>query len=295
MSDEQSIIIKRIKKAPHGAHGGAWKIAFADFMTATMAFFLLLWVLSGVNDEEMKMIAEYFRDPTIIESPPMKLIESTSEGQSSDSILDMGGFQDAPKSAEGESDAAEAAKERAQMEAMKQILEQKIEQTPSLNELKEQLKIDITPNGLQVQILDDRKRPMFSSGVDLPREYASKLLLEVGSVLAAATDNRISVTGHTDSSGYHSNADYTNWELSADRANAARRLLLQGGVEQANIAQVVGLADTVPFDKENPYNPRNRRISIIVLTKEAESRLKSLSEAPAQEDLTRQLANPEGR
>ncbi|MDG6777640.1 flagellar motor protein MotB [Thiomicrorhabdus sp. zzn3] len=289
MSDEQSIIIKRIKKCPHGAHGGAWKIAFADFMTATMAFFLLLWVLSGVNDEEMKAIAEYFRDPTVIEATPMKLIESESNSPS-DSMIDMGGFQDAPK---GEIENLDGAKEKEQLESTKRALEQKLNENPTLNQLKEQLKIDITPNGLEVQILDDRKKPMFESGVDLPRDYAANLLKEVGKVLAK-TGNKISITGHTDSSAYHRNAEYTNWELSADRANAARRLLLDGGVKGDRIAQVVGLSDTVPFDKENPYNPRNRRISIVVLTKEAEARLKSLSEAPVLEDLNKQLANPGG-
>lgn len=291
MSDEQSIIIKRINKCPHAAHGGAWKIAFADFMTAAMAFFLMLWVLGGVNDEEMKAMAEYFRDPTVIEASPMKLIESQEAGQTSDAMIDMGGFQDAPKGKEGDEDGSGKAQEMAQMEAMKAALEKKMDENPTLSQLKEQLKIDITPNGLQVQILDDRKKPMFGSGVDLPREYASKLLKEVGSVLAKTT-NKISIAGHTDSSGYHDDSEYTNWELSADRANAARRLLLQGGVDSKRIAQAVGLSDTVPFDKENPYNPRNRRISIIVLSKEAESRLRSLSEAPAMEDLTQELANP---
>ncbi|MBD3755919.1 MAG: flagellar motor protein MotB [Gammaproteobacteria bacterium] len=294
MSDEQSIIIKRINKCPHAAHGGAWKIAFADFMTASMAFFLMLWVLGGVNDEEMKVIAEYFRDPTVIDATPMQLIESESSASPSDSMIDMGGFQDAPKGKEGNEDGSGKAEEKAQMEAMKLALENKVDQNPTLQQLKEQLKIDITPNGLQVQILDDRKRPMFTSGVDLPKDYAAKLLREVGSVLAN-TDHKISIAGHTDSSGYHDNSEYTNWELSADRANAARRLLVQGGVAANHIAQVVGLSDTVPFDKENPYNPRNRRISIIVLSKDAESRLKSLSEAPQLENLNEQLANPHAR
>lgn len=295
MSNEQSIIIKRINKCPHTPHGGAWKIAFADFMTAAMAFFLMLWVLSGVNDEEMKAMAEYFRDPTIIESTPMKLVVSDEAGQTSDSMIDMGGFKDAPKGQEGDEDGSgKISQEQAQLEAMKISLEEKLDQDPDLSEFKEQLKIDITPNGLQVQILDDRKRPMFGSGVDIPRDYAMKLLREVGAVMAQTT-SKISIAGHTDSSGYHDQSEYTNWELSADRANAARRLLLQGGVETKRIAQVVGLSDTVPFDIENPYNPRNRRISIIVLTKEAEQRLSALSEAPILEDLSKNLVNPLGQ
>jgi len=293
MSDEQSIIIKRLAKCPHAAHGGAWKIAFADFMTATAAFFLMLWVLGGTNDEEMKAMAEFFRNPTVIESSPMSIVESKEAGRTSDAMIDMGGFKDSPKGEEGDEDGSGKAQEQAQMEMMKLQLEQKISQSEALSQLKDQLKIDVTPNGLQVQILDDRKKPMFGAGVDLPRDYASKLIKEVGTVLAN-TRNKISIAGHTDSSGYHDSAEYTNWELSADRANAARRLLLQGGVDSERIAQAVGMADTVPFDKENPYNPRNRRISIIVLTKEAEQRLKSLSEAPEVEDLTQQLqlSNP---
>ena len=286
MSDEQSIIIKRLAKCPHAAHGGAWKIAFADFMTATAAFFLMLWVLGGTNDEEMKAMAEFFRDPTVIESPPASLVESKESGQTSDAMIDMGGFKDAPKGKDGEGEGSGESKEQElqDMIEMKKKLEEKIAESASLNQLREQLKIDITPNGLQIQVLDDRKRPMFESGVDLPKSYAAALLREVGSVLSNKT-NRISIAGHTDSSGYHAQSEYTNWELSADRANAARRLLLNGGVDKNRIAQVVGLSDSVPFDKENPYNPRNRRISIIVLNKDAESRLKSLSEAPQIDDL----------
>lgn len=287
MSDEQSIIIKRINKCPHVAHGGAWKIAFADFMTAAMAFFLMLWILGGVNDEEMKAMAEYFRDPSVIESAPSTLVVSKEAGQTADAMIDMGGFRDAPKGTEGNEEGSGKADETASLKAMKLALEQKIEENDALRELKEQLKIDITPNGLQVQILDDRKRPMFDSGVDIPKEYAANLLREVGSVLANAS-NKISIAGHTDSSGYHASSEYTNWELSADRANAARRLLLEGGVDTGRIAQAVGMADTIPFDKENPYNPTNRRISIIVLNKEAEERLRSLSEAPQVESLSDQ-------
>lgn len=292
MADEQSIIIKRLTKCPHCAHGGAWKVAFADFMTAAMAFFLMLWVLSGVNDDEMKAMAEYFRDPSVIEASPNVLVKSKEAGQSSNSVIDMGGFKDAPQHSEDDGkdvDAAEKKAEAAQMLDLKQQIDQKIDDSPTLKELKNQLKIDLTPNGLQIQVLDDRKKPMFESGVDLPKDYAAKLLEEVGQVLSK-TQNRISIAGHTDSSSYHSNAAYTNWELSADRANAARRLLIDGGVNPKKIAQVVGLSDTVPFDKENPYNPRNRRISIVVLNKEAEDRLKSLSDAPGVEDLSKDLS-----
>lgn len=284
MSDDQSIIIKRLNKCPHVAHGGAWKIAFADFMTATMAFFLMLWVLGGVNDEEMKAIAEYFRDPTVIDAAPQTLLDSKEAGRTADAMIDMGGFKDAPKGSNENEDGTGSGEEKAQLESMQIALKEAMENSEALKQLKDQLKIDITPNGLQVQILDDRKRPMFESGVDLPKDYAMILLRQVGKVIASSK-YRISIAGHTDSSSYHARSEYTNWELSADRANAARRLLLEGGVKSERIAQVVGMSDTVPFDVENPYNPRNRRISIIVMNKTAEERLRSLSNAPRPRNL----------
>lgn len=285
MSDDNSIIIKRVNKCPHVAHGGAWKVAFADFMTAAMAFFLMLWILGGSSDSEMKSMAEYFRDPTVIEASPEVMIQSERAGRATDSVIDMGGFMDAPRG-----DDIDSIEEKREMEKIKQEIEQRIEASPVLQEFKEQLQIDITPNGLQVQVVDDRRRPMFGAGVDVPRAYAQTIIRELGSVLARS-DNKLSVTGHTDSSGFGANAEYSNWELSADRANAARRLILQGGVSADKVVQVVGLADTVPFDKENPYNPRNRRISIVVLNREAVARIRSLSEAPEVTATSPQLQN----
>lgn len=276
----EEIIIKRLNKCPHHAHGGAWKVALADFMTAAMAFFLMLWILSGSGDSDMKAMAEFFRDPTVIEASPDVLIDTDKAGQPTDAIIDMGGYMDAPKGdIPDEVEEAKKQKEKEDLEELKKELETTIENSPVLQEFKDQVKIDITPNGLQVQIIDDRKRPMFSAGVDVPRDYAMVIIREVGRVLAKG-GRPLSIHGHTDSSGYSANAEYTNWELSADRANAARRLVLSAGVRVNNVAQVVGLSDTVPFDATNPYNPRNRRISIIVLTDEALARIKSLSNAP---------------
>ncbi len=276
----QNIIIKRIKKCPHAAHGGAWKIAFADFMTATMAFFLMLWVLGSTNDEERKEIASYFRDPTVIEASPDILVPNKDKSGNTNSLIDMGGLQDAPMSRDGDKP-EDKAKEQEELQKVKEQLEQAIETNKDLNKFKEQLQIDITPNGLSVQLIDDRKRPMFDSGVDVPKDYAAAILREM-SVILKTTPNKISILGHTDSLQYKGDNDYTNWELSADRANAARREFVKGGVKAERFAQVVGLADTIPYDRENPYNPRNRRISIIVLTKEAEVNLQKLSSsAPA--------------
>lgn len=284
---EQSIIIKRIKKCPHAAHGGAWKIAFADFMTATMAFFLMLWVLGGTNDEERKEIAAFFRDPTVIESSPEVLVPSKDKAGQTNSLIDMGGMMDAPKSTEGE-DNEDREKEQKKLNELKEQIEQKIDSNAELSKFKEQMQIDVTPSGLRVQVLDDRKRPMFDAGVDLPKDYAATILRELGSVLKSSS-SKISIAGHTDSLKYKGVDDYTNWELSSDRANAARRELVNGGVKADKVVQVVGLADTVPYDRENPYNPRNRRISIIVLTKEAERNLQSIADsktASSAKDLT---------
>lgn len=273
----QNIIIKRGKKCPHAAHGGAWKIAFADFMTATMAFFLMLWVLGSTNEEERKEIAAFFRDPTVIEGSPDILIPNKDKSGNTNSLIDMGGMQDAPMSREGDTP-EDREKEKQEMIQMKQQLEQKIDSNAELSKFKEQLQIDVTPNGLRVQIVDDRKRPMFDSGVDIPKDYAAGILKEMGGVLKTST-NKISIAGHTDSLKYKGDDDYSNWELSADRANAARRELVNGGIKAEKFAQVLGLADTVPYDRENPYNPRNRRISIIVLTKEAERNLQSIADS----------------
>jgi chemotaxis protein MotB len=283
----QNIIIKRIKKCPHVAHGGAWKIAFADFMTATMAFFLMLWILSSTNKEEQKEIASYFRDPTIIEASPDILIPNVKKHGNTNSVIDMGGMQDAPMSTDGDKP-EDKAKEQEELIKAKEQIEQLIEKNQELNKFKEQLQIDITPNGLSVQLIDDRKRPMFDSGVDVPKDYAAAILRELSTVLKK-THNKISILGHTDSLQYKGSTDYTNWELSADRANAARREFIAGGVKPERFAQVVGLADTIPYDRENPYNPRNRRISIIVLTKEAEENLQKLSSSAPVKVLKEQL------
>lgn len=304
MSDESGdIIIKRGKKCPHGSHGGAWKIAFADFMTATMAFFLMLWVLGGTNDEEMKQMAEFFRNPTVIDGAPENMIQSERTNSPSNSVIDLGGQMNAPQSTEGDQpkdqesvsgskDANDMGKgegngpgdgasveqqiEQRQMVKLQAELEQKMQNDPVLSQFKDQLNVNITPSGLQIEILDNRRRPMFEPGVDLPRDYATKIMREVGRVLGKS-NNKISLQGFTDASGYN-NPDYTNWELSTDRANAARRALINGGLSPKQIASVVGLADTVLYDKKNPYNPSNRRISITLLTQEALDNLQALAQ-----------------
>ncbi|SFR59214.1 flagellar motor protein MotB [Thiomicrospira sp. ALE5] len=278
MNKEPAVIIKRVKKAPHHGHGSsAWKVALADFMTAAMAFFLMLWILSGSSDSELKMMAEYFRDPSIISGSPHTLIESERQGRATDSIIDMGGMLDPSRSADPD---LQQERDLEDMQRLKEEIENRIEASPVLQEFKNQIRLDITPNGLQIQIIDDQGRPMFGTGGDQPRAYAQTIIRELGTVLGRSS-SKISITGHTDSILFGGEAVYTNWELSADRANAARRLMLQGGVQPEQVVQVVGLADTVHLDKADPYNPRNRRISIVVLNNEAISRIRSITDAPA--------------
>jgi len=264
----QPIIIKRVKKVSGGHHGGSWKVAFADFMTAMFAMFLVLWIVTAMDEPQRQGIADYFRDPTMIQGPtgrgPVSLIDL--EG-GSDLPLDMG-----PNQIDIDREnliARNREMERERLQGLRADLMDAIEKGQALEPFKDQLLLDITPEGLRIQLVDKRNRPMFDLGSPKLKDYADQLLLELGEVINAVP-NRIAITGHTDSVAFAGDREYDNWELSADRANAARRALLRGNIDPGRIAQVSGLADQVLFDKENPENPINRRISIIVLNPEAE-------------------------
>lgn len=294
MSDERPIIIKKIKKCPHSSHGGAWKIAFADFMTAAMAFFLMLWILGGMSEEEMKIMAEYFRNPTVIEASQKPLIDSNEAGKSSASVIDMGGYKDIPKRKyadealktgkeedEKERDAAQSKKINDEINILQEIkktTEDKLKKQMTEQQFKQHLKIDITPDGLRILVIDNSDDPMFEKGVDYPNDFGMRLLQDIGSVLAQNKID-ISVTGHTDSTPYNGAYGYGNWELSTDRAVAARKLMLQGGLQHSKIVQVNGVAGTIPLSPNNPESAENRRISIIVLTNQAKERLIRLTSA----------------
>jgi chemotaxis protein MotB len=210
-------------------------------------------------------------------------------GGASTAVINMGGGMDAPKSLNTpdqgmapelpkadekitEDQALKIAREveRKQLESLLQELREAIDKSVAMEPFKDQLLLDITPEGLRIQIVDKQNRPMFDLGKSVLKDYTSQILREVAKYLNSVP-NRISVSGHTDSNAYGATRNYTNWELSADRANAARRALLEGGLDQAKFARVVGLASSVLFDRQNPYNPINRRISIIVMTKSAEA------------------------
>ncbi len=277
------IIVKKIKKGGGGHHGGAWKIAYADFVTAMMAFFLLMWLLGSTSKAQKEGIAEYFQTPLHM------VLMGPSLGQSDSALKNTGGKdvtkkQGQVKPVEGDpgklktvklEDVKEVLKqaEKVKLEALKAKIEQAIEDNPTLQQFKSQLKLDITSEGLRVQIIDEQNRPMFENAKAELQPYAKTILREIGKTLKGV-DNKISLSGHTDAAGY-ANGDhgYSNWELSADRANASRRELIAGGMDETKLMRVVGLGSAIMMDKENPFNPINRRISLIVMNKETEEEL----------------------
>jgi chemotaxis protein MotB len=277
---QRPIVIRRVKKAANGHHGGAWKIAYADFVTAMMAFFLLMWLIGSTAQGDLQGIADYFQTP-------LKVALSGGSGSGDASHLIKGGGKDLTRLEgqikQGETEAprrtvnlraaqAELARlERLKLSELKGRLETVIESIPALAQFKKQLLIDITVDGLRIQIVDEQNRPMFNSGSAVLQSYTTQILHEIAKVVNDVP-NRISVSGHTDARPYAGGErGYSNWELSADRANASRRALMAGGMDEKKIARVVGLSSSVLFDPQDPFNPINRRISIIVMSKYAEA------------------------
>jgi chemotaxis protein MotB len=277
---KSTIVIKRIKKTGHGAHGAAWKIAYADFVTAMMAFFLLMWLLGSTTKGDLKGISEYFQSP-------LQVAMSGGSGSGDATSIIPGGGEDLTRVVgqrkRGEQENRRKSSDHlqqkrrveqlARMQELKARVDGAILANATLSEFRNQIRVEITPDGLRIQIVDDFKRPMFDLGGATVKSYMRDILREIGKVLNDV-DNRIALTGHTDSAPYSGGQrSYSNWELSADRANASRRELIAGGMDPQKIARVVGLADSSLLDKEDPRNPLNRRISIIVLNKIAEERL----------------------
>lgn len=264
--DEQPIIIKRKKVIAAGHHGGSWKVAFADFATAMMAFFLVLWLTATASPEQKLAVEGYFKDPVGFTEGgsrnPVDLEGSASVVNESSADVESSQIQIKDEVVDKLSETLE----QRRMEELFQELKERIEQNKTLQEFKDQLLIDITDEGLRIQIVDRSSRPMFDSGRAELKYYSQNILFELAKTLGSV-DNRLSITGHTDSTPFGGRPGYTNWELSADRANTARRALVAGGVRPEQIARVVGLSDSVLFDKDDPTAPVNRRISIIVLNK----------------------------
>jgi chemotaxis protein MotB len=276
---KSTIVIKRIKKAGHGGHGAAWKIAYADFVTAMMAFFLLMWLLGSTTKGDLKGISDYFQSP-------MQVAMSGGSGSGDATSLINGGGEDLSrvagqrkrgeekrKSQEHDRQKRRQSEERVRMLELKSKVDGAIVGSPALAEFRNQIRVEVTPDGLRIQIVDDFNRPMFDLGGASVKSYMRDILREIGKVLNDV-DARLALTGHTDSAPYAGGQrSYSNWELSADRANASRRELIAGGMDPQKIARVVGLADSSLLDKDDPRNPLNRRISIIVLNKIAEERM----------------------
>ncbi len=284
MADERPVIIKRIKKVAGGHHGGAWKVAYADFVTAMMAFFLLLWLLNAVTEEQKQGIAQYFR-PTIafqntsatfaVLSGQAQPMETMDGGTASQSDIEDPELTDPtqPEPADGEgakpvdleeAEATVAQAEEKQLREIKEEVKKVIEETPDLQGMEKNLKIDKTEDGIRIQLIDQEKVSMFPSGSAAMNPQSRELLQKVAQIVRDLP-NKIEISGHTDATPYSGGANYTNWELSTDRANASRRVLVESGIATNRLKTVEGRADTDPFVKDNPLDPQNRRISIILL------------------------------
>ena len=277
--DLKPIIVKRIKKGGGGHHGGAWKIAYADFVTAMMAFFLLMWLLGSTSKGDLNGIAEYFQNP-------LKIAMAGGSGSGDSSSVLQGGGKDLTRR-EGQVKKGDDPKlrkqydlkaaqaelekvEQQQLGKLKTKISDLIERDARLKPYKNQLLLDITSEGLRIQIVDEKNRPMFDLASAELKPYTREILHAIAQTLNDVP-SRVSLAGHTDAVTYtNGERGYSNWELSADRANASRRELIAGGMDQTKVLRVVGLSSAIPFDLNDSFNPINRRISIIVMNKKTE-------------------------
>ena len=293
--DLRPIVIKRIKKGGAAHHGGAWKIAYADFVTAMMAFFLLMWLLGSTANGDLKGIADYFQNP-------LKVSMSGGSGAGDATSILKGGGQDLsrtsgqvkngdvestkkrasiardPKDARTEELRKEfERREKVSLTELKGSIEKLIESNSTLRQFKNQMLMDVTTEGLRIQIIDEKNRPMFDTSSAELKPYSKMILREIGKALNSVP-NKVSFSGHTDAAQFSGGEKgFSNWELSANRANASRREMIAGGMDENKVLRVVGLSSTVLFDKNDPLSPSNRRINIVVLNKRTE-------EAMLQED-----------
>jgi len=290
----QPIIIKRVRKGGHNKHGGAWKIAYADFVTAMMAFFLLMWLLGSTTEGDKKGIADFF-------NAPLKVALLGGSGAGDSSHVVRGGGQDLSRTTgqvkEGETpskrkllnikslEAEQKRAEMARLEALKKKVEDALQASPKLAAMKSQIRLDMTRDGLRIQIVDEQSRPMFDSGSAVVKPYMRELLREIGHVLSDVP-NRITLEGHTDAQPFSGGErGYSNWELSSDRANASRREIVTGGLPEDRMLLVQGLASSNLFVPAEPTHPMNRRISIIVMNRDAEDRLLKLLPSQGEGDV----------
>jgi chemotaxis protein MotB len=282
------IIIKRVKKGGHRHHGGSWKVAFADFATAMMAFFLLMWLMEATTEEQRGAISEYFNNPSDVQgaSPVPSPSPIQGPGGASTSMIKLGGGMElhhdpappapiAPPTpgtqtaTRPDDDGVQDEKlDNERLAALLEALRKGIDERESLAKYKDQILLDVTPEGVRIQIIDHERRSMFPLGSARLEDFSRDILAELAQIVRSVP-NRISISGHTDVKPYVA-VNYTNWELSADRANAARRALIAGGLAAEKIGRVVGLASSVLLDPAAPEGPVNRRISIVVMNKRTE-------------------------
>lgn len=276
-------IIKKVKKHGHGHHGGAWKIAFADFVTAMMAFFLLMWLVASLNKAQKEGISDYFKQPikvALFGGKEMGDRQINVQGGGA-SIKDKDGQVEATtlpvsnnKAVEKKEMKEPSKEEMKSLQQLKAQINESIDKDEALAGLKKQLLMDITAEGLRIQLMDNQKQPMFDVGSEKINPKVQPILDNIAKLLNSVP-NKINIQGHTDASPYQNpqELDYTNWELSSQRANAARRELIKSGMKEDKVMMITGFSSTVLMDKNNPENPENRRITILVMKKTVEDKI----------------------
>ncbi len=252
MTEQKSIIIKRVKKKKgEGNHGGSWKVAYADFVTAMMAFFLLMWLITMVSPEKRARVASYFKYYAIFDKSGISMFEGVGN-----KIINIGG--------EGVNIPEEKGNpgkiKQKEPNQIKEEIQEKIEK--KFNNIKSQVIIDVFGNSVRIEVIDSEGNPIFPVGDSSFTDVGKQILKEICDSLADF-DNKIIIEGHTDALSYRSNK-YSNWELSTDRASAARRFMESNGINPDRISMVVGYAATKPLIHDNPNDPRNRRVSIVI-------------------------------
>lgn len=260
------VLVRKRKSHQAGHHGGSWKIAYADFMTAMMAFFLVMWLLAIASPQELTQIAEYFRTP-------LKAALTSGDKSSSESSPIPGGGDD-PTQQDGlvkrQIDTLEKRDEELRLNKLREKLDELIESDPRLKALRPHLLINMMDEGLRIQIIDSQNRPMFKTGSAQVESYMRDILRAIAPILNDLP-NKISLSGHTDDIPYATGErGYSNWELSADRANASRRELIAGGLSEGKVLRVVGMAATMSLKQHGADDAINRRITVLVLNKQTQ-------------------------
>ena len=296
-SDEERpiIVIKKIKKGGHGHHGGAWKIAYADFVTAMMAFFLLMWLLGSTSEGDLKGISDYFNSPlkvALVGGPGAGTASSVIDAGGLDLTRPVGQIKSDSSEKSNKSNPASASAEAFEKAESKRLFELKgeieglIEASDLMKQFKNQIMLDITAEGLRIQIVDERNRPMFDSGSAVLKDHMREILRNLTKLLNQVP-NKLTLSGHTDATLYAAgNRGYSNWELSSDRANASRREMSMAGMPDKKMMRVVGLASSVSLDEKDPYAAVNRRIAIVVMNKRTEDSVRALANREDTQDET---------